>query len=76
MRSDHKDGFSNDPLNCIARGWSFDGVHSFCDLMNAWGSCLEQGCYVRPDGRLCEIDNSPEAMARRVREMRREEGKR
>ena len=68
MMPEHPDGFSRDPVSCIARGPSFDGVHSFCSLMSAWGSCLDSGCYVRPDGKLCEIDNSPEAMARRVKE--------
>lgn len=75
MRSEHPDCFSPDSVGCIARGGEVDGVHSFCGLMGAWGNCLEHGCYVRPDGSLCEIDNSPEAMERRVREMKRQEGR-
>ena len=56
-----------DPPMCIWRGPSFDGVHAVCALMGQWGNCLEAGCYVRPDGGICEFDNSPEACERRLR---------
>lgn len=75
MRGEHPDSFSPDAATCIARGESFNGVNAFCRLMNAWGNCLQMGCYVRPDGSLCELDNSAEAMAKRVRQMKRQEGK-
>lgn len=59
--------FTTDPDACIARGETAFGKYSFCALMQKWGTCLESGCYVQPDGGTCPVDNSPEAMARRVK---------
>lgn len=70
---DRPDSFTAYPEGCIARGPSFDGTHAFCSLMRAWGCCLQQGCYVTPGGSLCEADNSPEAMAKRLSQMNRYE---
>lgn len=71
MRWQHDGSVSPDPDMCIWGGGSFDGKHVFCKLANAWTNCLETGCFVRPDGGLCADDNSPEAMARRVRKIKR-----
>lgn len=62
--------YSADPRLCPARGSSFYGTHAFCSLMGAWGTCLRDRCYVQPDGRLVEPDNSDEAKRKRMEAMR------
>lgn len=71
MRPENEGSACPNPISCIWRGSSFDGKHAFCALMGRGGNCLEMGCYVKPDGSLCEIDNSPEACERRLRAMER-----
>lgn len=71
MREQREGSFSRDPDMCIARGVPVDRCHAWCALMQAYGNCLEAGCYIKSDGSSCELDNSPEAMARRVRKIKR-----
>ena len=75
LRDVYEGSFTTDPEACIARGPTAFGRYSFCALMQKWGNCLVAGCYVRPDGDACPVDNSPEAMARRVEAMERQERK-
>lgn len=74
MREQREGSVSPDPDMCLWGGDSFDGKHVFCKLINAWTNCLEAGCFVTPDGGTVEMDNSPEACARRLRAMEREMG--
>ena len=72
MREQREGSVSSDPDMCLWGGDSFDGKHVFCKLINAWTNCLEAGGFVTPDGGTGEMDNSPEACARRLRAMRSE----
>lgn len=72
MREQREGSMSPDPDMCLWGGDSFDGKHVSCRLANAWTNCLDVGCFVTPEGRHCELDNSPEACARRLRAMEKE----
>lgn len=67
------DSTSPDPRSCLWAGPHVVGDNQFCKLRKTWCNCLAAGCFVRPDGGLCSEDNSPEACARRLRALEKED---
>lgn len=66
----HKGAFSADPKTCLASANRALG-NRLCALCGVWVNCPSAGCFVRPDGSYIEPDNSPEARAKRLREIGR-----
>lgn len=68
-----RDGaYSADPDMCDMRGKRLRDV-AYCELCGSWTNCPTQGCITSPDGRYVPLDNSPEACAARLAEMKDEE---